>query len=234
MSSATANKIPFSPVDPVRGARWRAESPLQLVAGNESHVVIRNWLTIQEYAAVVGISYSALRKHLNKAFMSPDGLPFPRGHQNPLNRWFQPIEEILIFDGVHGRRFNVDALDLTLYPPDQVNEMRTILQTIPATKTLRTPCTKSTRARILPPASISTAVLALLSTDPGCVWTRSEILDHLADGDALASSTAPANALDAALLRLWRSRRIEHLGIGLYRHACPSPAGVSQPSVCSI
>jgi hypothetical protein len=189
---------------------------------------IRSWLTIQEYASIVGISYSTIRKHIVRAFMSPDGLPFPRGHQNPLNRWFQPIEEILIFDGANGRRFNVDALDLSLYPPEQVNEMRTLLQTIPVTKTLRAPCTKRTRARILPPASISTAVLVLLSTDPARVWTRSEIFDHLANRDELASSREPENALNAALLRLWRSDRIEHPGFGLYRHACPCPTGRSK------
>jgi hypothetical protein len=218
MTPTTANEIAVAPVDPVRGARWRDESSLQVVSGNESPAAIRNWLTIQEYAAIVGISYSGLRKHLNKAFMSPDGLPFPRGSQNSLNRWFQPIEEILIFDGRHGRRFNVDALDLTLYPPEQVNEMRRILQTIPVTKTLRAPCTKSTRARILPSASISAAVLVLLSTDPGRVWTGSEILDHLAASDELASCKGPENALNAALLRLRRSSRIEHPGFGLYRH----------------
>lgn len=94
--------------------------------------LVRDRLTVKEYAIVMGIVHPTMRRYIRIALASEDGFPFSGGASNHRNPWFQPIEEILEVHGPRMRRFSFDALDLSRYTPGQIAAMKHLLSTMPA------------------------------------------------------------------------------------------------------
>ena len=95
--------------------------------GSSRPSLVRDRLTVREYAAALEIPYSTLRKQIERAFRSVDGFPYPRGAADPRTPWFQPIEEIFTIHGAHTRHFNFSAIDLTHYPAKTRTRIRYML-----------------------------------------------------------------------------------------------------------
>ncbi len=91
----------------------------------------RRWLTVNEYAAVMGSTHSTIRRYIRDALASEDGFPFAGGAANHRNPWFQPIEQILESYGPRTRRFNFDTLELSRYTPGQIAAMKRLLASFP-------------------------------------------------------------------------------------------------------
>ncbi len=185
---------------------------------------VRDWLTVKEYALALDISYSTLRKQIDKAFHSADGFPFPGGAENPRNPWFRPIEEILIIHSQYTRRFSIPVLEFHRYP----DAVRTRIlglaaegPTDPRNVGRRPKAAKpSVSPRRINPGSTSGRLLSVIHSDPSRCWSIPEIIDKLEERGQLPRSASPRNVLQATLFRLtWETQRLERIGFGLYRLA---------------
>jgi hypothetical protein len=93
--------------------------------------LVRDWLTVKEYAFVMGIPHSTMRRYIRDALATDEGFPFDGGPANHRNPWFQPVAEILESYGPRVRRFNFDALNISRYTPGQIAAMKQFLRSIP-------------------------------------------------------------------------------------------------------
>jgi hypothetical protein len=91
--------------------------------------LVREKLTLQEYASVMGIPLSSLRRQLVKSLASRDGFAFAGGRNNPRQPFGQPVEQVLEVHGPHSRYVVFSKLDLSWYHPDQIREMKRLLST---------------------------------------------------------------------------------------------------------
>lgn len=106
------------------------ESELAMLLGDGEQeegaeaLLIRDLLTLPEYASVMRIKLDTLRLHLWTAQKAGTELRFPASHER--NTWFQPLDEILVRHGPF-RFFKWSALDKEKYSPAERTEFRKIL-----------------------------------------------------------------------------------------------------------
>jgi AraC-like DNA-binding protein len=94
---------------------------------DDEPVLSRRHLSVKEYAEVMGLSHSTLRRYIADTLRSGRGYPWPQGDRR--NPWYQPLEEIFFnpMPGSRRRFFVFDALDLSRYRPEQIRAMKALL-----------------------------------------------------------------------------------------------------------
>jgi hypothetical protein len=92
--------------------------------------LVRRWLSTPEYAAVIGLSHSTLRRQIRDCLANGRSYPFAGGADDRRQPWFQPLGEILEELSPRRRRFSFDALDLSRYTPTQIRHMRAIMSSV--------------------------------------------------------------------------------------------------------
>lgn len=100
------------------------------IAESDEPVLVRDRLTLAEYASVLGIPISTMNRNVKVALASNDGFAFSGGPTNPKQIFRnRRVEQVLETHGPKKRFVVFSNLDLSGYTPAQISQMKITLGT---------------------------------------------------------------------------------------------------------